>query len=445
MRRGAVVLLAALVLLPGVQAAVNSLTVSAPAGVLVGAVFTVSGQVRSAAVGTAVVVGSPSSTVEVAYEGLPTVVQKAGPDGRFSASFVFPTPGARRLTVVSDRDTVLAAGHTGSTVAAYAPDPPRDLVLDENLYRRVAFHWTAPAYDGGASVASYDVYRASGGGAASRLGGTTGTSWVDTTVAASTAYTYHVVAVTVAARSAPSAPLSLTSAPPPTVPDPPTALAAEEVTYRSVRLRWQPPASDGGSRIQSYEVQRSTGGAWTSVGGTTGLTWTDTLVAADTPYQYRLTAKNAVGRSAPSDAVAVRTLPEPASDALTATFVDFLACSGDEQQDCARYGDGATVDARGSDWAVRIQAYFVGETSAGGEPLPGVTVTGRVDANLVPVYDVAGYAFSAKTNAAGAYTPVQQPMQWAPPEDRCTTATWTMTAARSGLTASDSATLTVCR
>lgn len=229
------------------------------------------------------------------------------------------------------------------------------------------------------------------------------------------------------------------------LPAEPVALTTDVLTFRRHEFHWSPPLDDGGAPVFGYDVYRSkAGGGWTLLGGTNQARWFDLSVTPATSYEYQVYAKNGVGRGPASAPLAVTTPAEPEADALSAEFVTFLVCYDDRQQTCGMFGDGATVSS-GSDWAFRIQAHFEGVASAGGRPLEGVTVGGRVDANLVPIFDNRGYAYAVKTDAAGRYKATPQPMQWAPPEGGCTTATWTMTATKSGLTAGDSATLTVCR
>src|SRR5437899_652878 len=71
----------------------------------------------------------------------------------------------------------------------------------------------------------------------------------------------------------------------------------------SVALVWQAPSSDGGSAITNYKIYRSsssgTEGLLTTVGNVTS--YTDTALASDHTYFYKVTAVNSIGTSLQSN------------------------------------------------------------------------------------------------------------------------------------------------
>jgi titin len=143
--------------------------------------------------------------------------------------------------------------------------------------------------------------------------GTTGQDVVafsDTGLAASTAYSYRVVATNGSGDSAPSAVVTATTdAPPPSPPVAPGGVTAVAVSSSQVDVGWQDVAGESG-----YMVQRSLDGVtgWVQV-GTTGqdvVAFSDTGLAASTAYSYRVVATNGSGDSAPS-AVVSATTPAP--------------------------------------------------------------------------------------------------------------------------------------
>ena len=78
------------------------------------------------------------------------------------------------------------------------------------------------------------------------------------------------------------------------------------------RETWTPPATDGGSSIIGYQVERSTdsGLTWTVIAtntGSTATTYSSTGLSPLTTYTYRVTAINSVGMSYPSDTASART------------------------------------------------------------------------------------------------------------------------------------------
>ncbi len=71
-----------------------------------------------------------------------------------------------------------------------------------------------------------------------------------------------------------------------------------------VRVRWEPPASDGGDAVQNYLVESRSGatGRWTPVNAGYRLTDCELLVDAreGTEYSFRVTAMNRAGAGRPS-------------------------------------------------------------------------------------------------------------------------------------------------
>jgi mannan endo-1,4-beta-mannosidase len=92
-----------------------------------------------------------------------------------------------------------------------------------------------------------------------------------------------------------------------TVPAAPGGLAVTGTTSSSVALSWT-----GSSAATQYQVQRAAGSCaanstFSQVGSTAALTFTNTGLAANTSYCYRVTASNAAGTSAPSAMVTGKT------------------------------------------------------------------------------------------------------------------------------------------
>jgi len=110
--------------------------------------------------------------------------------------------------------------------------------------------WNAPADDGGAPVALYQVVVSPGGRIVTVPGNQTTTTIPG--LAKGTSYSFTVSAATVAGQGPSSSPSSAV-----TTPQQPDRVAAPRATVdgRAVTLRWKEPAS-GGSAIEGYRIIR---------------------------------------------------------------------------------------------------------------------------------------------------------------------------------------------
>ena len=81
-------------------------------------------------------------------------------------------------------------------------------------------------------------------------------------------------------------------------------MTAGDIGEDSIEIRWQPPKTDGGSKVTGYEIQVSTEGhsdaskfkALTSTSASASA-YTHSGLEPDTRYCYRYRAKNSVGWS----------------------------------------------------------------------------------------------------------------------------------------------------
>jgi titin len=175
---------------------------------------------------------------------------------------------------------------------------------------QVDLSWTAPAYDGGATITKYLVYRATASaGPYTNIANTTGLSNTDTTVTNGVTYYYKVSAFNSEGEGPLTAFISVTPA---TVSTAPQGLAASYGDSQ-VSLSWAAPLDDGGSTITKYILYRatSTSGPFTNIANTTGLGYTDSSVTNGITYYYNVTAYNAEGESPSSNQVSAtpRTTP----------------------------------------------------------------------------------------------------------------------------------------
>jgi chitodextrinase len=166
------------------------------------------------------------------------------------------------------------------------PSIPAGLHTTTILYNRVELAWNASA-DPESGVSGYRIYR---GG--SLLGYTSTTNYADSTVNASTIYSYTVCAVNGAAlASSQCSPISattpaVTDTQPPTVPG---SLQVSAATTSAITITWSPSSDNVG--VSGYRIFRNA----VEVGTAPGTTFTDTGLAPGTTYTYRVSARDAAG------------------------------------------------------------------------------------------------------------------------------------------------------
>ncbi|MEQ2208422.1 hypothetical protein XENOCAPTIV_029806, partial [Xenoophorus captivus] len=86
------------------------------------------------------------------------------------------------------------------------------------------------------------------------------------------------------------------------IPDAPKGLVVGDISRDSITLTWEPPASDGGSDIISYIVEKcpTTADRWIRAGQTAECSITIVNIFGKTKYQFRVIAENQFGLSLPS-------------------------------------------------------------------------------------------------------------------------------------------------
>ncbi|MED7926197.1 glycosyl hydrolase family 18 protein [Nonomuraea sp. LP-02] len=189
---------------------------------------------------------------------------------------------------------------TGGGTDTTAPSVPGNLRSTGVTSNSVSLAWNASTDN--VAVTGYEVYRGS-----TLVTTVTGTTYTDTGLTASTAYTYTVRARDAAGnRSAASAAVTATTSngggTDTTAPSVPGNLRSTGVTSSSVSLAWN--ASTDNVAVTGYEVYRGS----TLVATVTETAYTDTGLAASTAYTYTVRARDAAGnRSAASAAVTATT------------------------------------------------------------------------------------------------------------------------------------------
>ena len=208
-----------------------------------------------------------------------------------------------------------------SATPATVPGPPAGLTAAPGS-AKVTLAWNPPASDGGSKVSGYRVYYATSAdfqGAAQVPAVLTGTALVLVGLTNGTTYYFWVTAVNQVGESQPSGGVPAT---PVTVPEAPAGLTAAPGD-RQVSLKWNPPASDGGSPVTGYDLYVGTTAHFDGkapLAEVTGRAVIVTGLANGTTYYFRVTAVSKVGQGPPSNEVPAVPLTVPgAPTRLTAT------------------------------------------------------------------------------------------------------------------------------
>jgi chitodextrinase/regulation of enolase protein 1 (concanavalin A-like superfamily) len=223
--------------------------------------------------------------------------------------------------------SALSAARSVTTGAPPPPSTPTGLATSSVTYNSLTLSWTASTDTGGPGIGGYNVIR--NGTQVATV--TSGTSFADSGLSASTTYTYTVQAfdrtTPTPETSGASSALGVTTSPPPP-PSTPTGLAASSVSYNSLTLSWTASTDAGGPGIGGYTVFRN-GTQVATV--TSGTSYADSGLSASTTYTYTV---QAFDRTTPtpetsgvSSALGVTTSPPPppstptglAASAVTAT------------------------------------------------------------------------------------------------------------------------------
>lgn len=249
---------------------------------------------------------------------LPTMAVSGGTlDLSFTASKDYPSVSGVELL---DQDT---------PAPLPAPAPVSAVTASQSAAGPVTVSWS-PSAGNGTTTVGYYVYRSTtlpvdtSGTPVSGSNRLSGTSFSDSTIAASTTYYYAVIASNDSANSAPTTSPAVTTRD--TVPPGQVTGLTAIATQTSVALSWSAvPDSD----VAGYRVYRSTtspvptSGAGLAGGLVTGTTFTDTTVVTGTSYAYVVLAEDAAGNrgiaSAELRATAGDTTPPAAPTGALAT------------------------------------------------------------------------------------------------------------------------------
>ena len=204
-----------------------------------------------------------------------------------------------RALSVTEIQTVMANPLVPSAPDTAAPTVPTGLTATAVGASQINLSWTASTDNVG--VTGYEVERCLGAGCSvfAAIGTPTGTTFANTGLAASTAYTYRVRATDLAgnlsAYSA-TASASTTAAPDTTAPTVPTGLTATVAGTTQINLTWV--ASTDNVGVTGYRVERCQGSgctSWAQVGTPATASFASTGLTPSTVYRFRVRAADAAG------------------------------------------------------------------------------------------------------------------------------------------------------
>lgn len=239
------------------------------------------------------------------------------------------TTYAYKLQALRDADASELSPTSSSVTtpaALAAPAVPTGLTAVAQSSTAVGLSWT----DNASNEASYQVYRKDGEAvsfnqvSADLPAGTA--TWQDTSVAASSLYTYIVKARNAAGDSGASNEAAVTTLAAPAAPAAPTGLTAVAQSSTAVGLTW----TDNANNETSYRVFRRDGAAVTAVQISLDLpagstSWQDNGLTASSLYTYSVKAHNAAGDSGASNEAQVTTPAEPVAAPLAPTLLMGIA------------------------------------------------------------------------------------------------------------------------
>jgi fibronectin type 3 domain-containing protein len=236
---------------------------------------------------------------------LETFTATANSSGQIVIAFSL---GAANQPLVMGIEIRSASSGTCSAV----PSAPAGLTATASSSSAIGLSWSAVTPPANCTISSYKLYGSTTSGFTPGTGNlistTTGTTYSNTGLAASTTYYYVVEAVdadgTSSASTQASAKTSAASCS--AVPSAPTGLTATASSSTAIGLSWSAVTPPANCAISSYSVYGSNTSGFTPgtatllSSGVTGTTYSNTGLTASTTYYYVVEALDADGTSAAS-------------------------------------------------------------------------------------------------------------------------------------------------
>ena len=245
-----------------------------------------------------------SGVAQVAYYNGPTLLGSATASP-YAVTWTAPPPGNHRLTarVLDTGGLTHISAPVFISVSSGSPLAPTNLAAGTVTSTAVPLTWNENATD----ETGYQVERATGTGGFALLASLAANAagYTDSTVVASTPYSYRVRAVNGAGNSAYSNTVTVTT--PGVAPAAPSELSATAASGRQINLQW----TDRATNETGFKIESSTNGTAFSqiaVVAANAVSYASTGLFKNRIYYYRVRATNASGDSAYSNTAAVTTL-----------------------------------------------------------------------------------------------------------------------------------------
>ncbi len=230
--------------------------------------------------------------------------------------------GLLTMSTLSAATTIYLDAVTSAIPDTQAPTAPTGLTATAVSSAQINLSWTASTDDVG--VTGYRVERCQGASCSTytEISTPTTTTYSNTGLTASTAYSYRVRATDASGKlSAYSATASATtsSAADTNAPTVPTGLTATPTSSTQVNLSWT--ASTDNVGVTGYRIERCTGAScttYTQIATSTTTSYSNTGLTASTTYRYRVRANDAAGNLSGYSSVVSAATPVADTQAPTA-------------------------------------------------------------------------------------------------------------------------------
>ena len=215
-----------------------------------------------------------------------------------------------RVTAYNDFGESDYSNIATATTFPAIPSVPTNVSCSTVSSSQINVSWTAVS-----GATGYRVYRCTGTTCTptTLVGSPTTTSFSNTSLAANTTYRYRVTAYNTSGESTYSSITTCTTQA--SIPTVPTNVSCSTVSSSQIDVSWTAVSGATGYRV--YRCTGTTCTPTTLVGSPTTTSFSNTSLAANTTYRYRVTAYNTSGESTYSSITTCTTQASPASGSLS--------------------------------------------------------------------------------------------------------------------------------